>query len=326
MSRSQLLAIAGSAIAVAAGAAAWGWAQERATLTSDEIARRGRQTELERDVLRSDARVARALAETEKARAAFASGTGGASEAPVAAPTVGMMAGVQKYIAERAQEQERPQEQLLFLRVQPASLRRLNAPFFRTRGIDAQKEEAFIAVSLKRDEQLMDLEAAARASGFSSEDPAIAKRRDEIYAQTHAAQRAILGEAEYAALLDYERTIFPRVEVGNFAGLAAVRGVALTPGQSEAMLKMIVEASSAYRAGGRASDATIDWDRLRAQLPTVLSKEQVDLFDQRVARQQGWFDASWIAVLKRAMGADAANAASGGAKVGATAAGDGSNR
>ena len=307
-------------VGVAAAGGFW-WNQRAERLEKEgEVAKdRARQVALRQAWEKDEQRLARARTESEKVRGTLAELEKAASSAkkPVQVPSI-KSAGrpeTPKNFSESVRQAianaDRPESQVRWFASLRAATQRQYAPLFRGLNLDAPQREAFIANKAKLDESNSDLNAAAQAQGFDVNDPAIVKLRGELYSSYEKAQRELLGEAGYRELKEFERTSSARDRIGSLAGLAAVSGVALTPVQIDQLLRAFADASPAYRKGGSASIADLDWTALEAAMGTILSAEQRTLFatQETPGGAGGLYHARWNAELVRATRAEKAKAA-----------------
>lgn len=303
----------------AAGGLGWNYRAARLKGASEVAHHRARQIALGEELARDEQRIARARAEAEQSGGKLAQleKVASAAKVPKEVRPSGDSTKPQppknfsEFVKQSLLDFDRPDSQVRWFASLRAATQRRYAPLFRTLNLDALQREAFIANQAKLDESHSDLNAAALAQGFGTDDPAIVKLRGELYSSKEKAQRELLGEAGYRELKEFERTSSARDWVGNLAGLAAVTGMALTPVQTDQLLRAFVEASSAYRKGGRASVSDLDWPALHAAIDTIMSPEQRALFaTQEVpGGAGGLFHARWSAEMYRATQAEAAKTA-----------------
>ena len=81
----------------------------------------------------------------------------------------------------------------------------------------------------------MDLAAVLRTKGADANDNSVARLQAKAGADYEASQRALLGEAGFRQLQNYERTSTTRDMVSAIAGVAAVERAPFTPQQADAL-------------------------------------------------------------------------------------------
>ncbi|MES2697961.1 MAG: hypothetical protein V4773_31155 [Verrucomicrobiota bacterium] len=297
-------AIVGLLALVGAGAGAWLW---------QALEQRGR-AEAERAVAESAletrrkeiATVRERLAAAEKPRGEPPGATGGSEKAKVAAKPVEAKRATEtwaEFIRGASAAQKDPAWQLKQLNSLRARTGDRYGILYRAAGWSSDRTRAFEDNYMKREEHHMDLNAAAQAQGIDLSDPAIVKMRGEIYREYEKAQRALLGDAGYAQLEDYERTSSLRDIVRAVGGAATVEGTPITSEQAEAVVRVLANASESYRQGKPASATNVDWAAAERELAGVLSDAQLAFF-RSVEAPGGVFHARWGAELNKAMAAE----------------------
>lgn len=299
--------VAALTIAVAIGGW-WNWrahaARTKAAAAVSE--ERARAAVLRREAERAERRAAEAQVKAESARATAQSisvrKTQPAALPKTEAGTLSWAEAARKW----AQEHDRPEAQVRWFEQRRANSRRRYAGLFRQLGLSAEQREQFVRNLSQREERDSDLSAAAQAVGVELNAEEISSARGEIYSEYAVAQKALLGEAGYRALQEYDRTAGLREVVANLAGLAAVNGVALSPAQAEQLVSELAEAVPAYRNGGRASLLEAEPDAVQAALARVLTAEQQAVLATQEAPgvAGGLFHARWNAELTRATSAE----------------------
>lgn len=300
---------------VGVGAVAWLCllVQERAALATERAAAQERRAADERDLAAAERRLRAEEAGAEKTRAAFELSRGKGEEKAEAKPRVsdGPALTMSDVIRKGSTVENKTEADRRWLASSRARLGSLYQPFFRARGLDEKQQEIFKDNVLRRDQQNEDLWQVAKERGYDPMEAAISKLRGQIFADYAEAQRAVLGEEGFKAMSEFDRTADLRERVSNLAGLAAVAGVAFEPGQAEALIRAMAESSDAYRKGGNAYTSTIDWAKLRAQLPAVLSEDQVRILTtmEPPGASGGLHHGEWNTVLNQVKKAEAAKQA-----------------
>lgn len=181
------------------------------------------------------------------------------------------------WIPERLQKE--PEFQVLWLADQRASLTTRYGPFFQKLGLSPAQVESFQSNRIKREEQQMDLQGAARTQGLPDNDATIARLGKKVVADYEAAQRTLLGEEGYRNLQDYERgAVLREIVAGLAGGAVVVAREPLSPQQAEQFFQAIANASPAYRDGGASRGTDIDWMAVDAEAEKFLSPTQFAFF------------------------------------------------
>lgn len=312
-------AIAGCAVlAVVGGVAGWRWAEQCKAAEGELSALREQEMARAAELSRARDQLAQAREKTAKASRAWtalsnAGAEGTKKAAPVAvaakpavpeAPDVTMGDFIKRSYA--TAERKSAIDDGWRARRRTALSQQYEV-LFRGLGLDARQRETFVENLLKRDEQQLELSEAALAQGFRVGDPAITKMRGGIFADYETAQRTLLGETRYGAMVEFDRTSGLRALVSSLAGTAAVAGAALTPAQTQALMRAMAEESGSYQRGGSAMTATVNWDKWRARLPAFLDEAQVKIITTMEAASPngGLLHVRWNDALSRATKAEA---------------------
>ena len=156
-----------------------------------------------------------------------------------------------------------------------AELQRRYGVMFQTLNLTLGQREKFkdiVAAKVARD---TDLGAAAMAQGLDFDDPVIRKLADESRKQLDTELRAELGEKNFQAYQEFDRSIPLRGFVDGFAVQVAMTDP-LTPAQATQLAEVLVAATPAAEPGHSLDPARVDWpivDRRAAQFlsPTQLA-------------------------------------------------------
>jgi hypothetical protein len=305
-------------LAVAGGVAGWRWTEQRRA-AEGELSALGEQAVVRAaELARARDQLAQAREKATKATSARAALSGGGTDAgknavPVVAavklavpdaPDVTMGDFIKRSYA--TAERKSAIDDGWRARRRTALAQQYEA-FFRTHGLDERQQQAFVGNLQRRDEQQLELNEAAMAQGFRVGDAAITKLRGGIFSDYEVAQRTLLGEGRYGAMVEFDRTSGLRALVGSMAGTAAVAGAALTPAQTGALLRAMAEESGSYQRGGSAMTATVNWDKWQARLPEFLDEAQVKIITTMEAASPtgGLLHVRWNDALSRATKAEA---------------------
>ena len=183
------------------------------------------------------------------------------------------------WIPERLQTE--PEFQVLWLASRKAELSATYRPLFAQLRLSREEVEKFETIMLKRDEQMMDIQATQDAQKLRGDDPVLLRLRGRIVEEFRAAQKELLGAENVRALNEYERGVFAREMVAGIAGGAVtVAREPLSAQQAERLFEAIVNSSPAYQRGGTVNTNEIDWAVVDAEAQKVLSPSQFAYFKQ----------------------------------------------
>ena len=170
-------------------------------------------------------------------------------------------------------------------------------PFYQARQLSLAKIEQFEAAFLKRDEQLVDLEAAQAALGPEVAS-AVAEFKKRVGQEFVATLRDVLGPEDWPHYQEFQRMAPARSVIKEMAANATFDRVPLTPAQSEQLMRVMAQASSAYARGGSTDLRTISWEIVDAQAPQILSPAQCALLKRSSVRCEAQLDEAIARALK----------------------------
>lgn len=265
-------------LAVLAGV--WTWRQSvgrreaRAAVAELDAQKRAAQTEAAAFAARAGAADAiRAKHAAEFAELKKTTDAAQASVAKAPAPTPPR----RPWIPERLQTE--PEFQLLWLADRRAALTTTYGPLARQLRLSPEQVERMQAALIKREEQRMDIQATQRAQGLADSDPAVRQPLEKVDREYQQAQKDVLGEAGYARLKDYERSVYARELLAGIAGGAAVVArEPFTPQQAEQLFSAMVNASPNHRRGGGFLPYEVDWSKVDEEAAKFLSPSQLAFF------------------------------------------------
>jgi len=168
--------------------------------------------------------------------------------------------------------------QAKWLLAKHAEIRTTFNPFFQKQNLSPDQIRAFEENALKREEQVMDFQAAAQLQGLMPGDPAYGKALLQQQTEFEGNQRAVLGDTTFAQWQQYERTKYVQEMVSGFAGTSVLMGQPYTLQQAEDLVQALAKANPNYQRGRTADLASIDWAAADAQAQKILSPEQFALF------------------------------------------------
>jgi hypothetical protein len=204
-----------------------------------------------------------------------------------------------------------PDAEVLFLATKRAELTARYGPLFRTLGLTPAQVAAFQDHVVRREEARMDLAEASRTQGPAASRAAIMTLQQQADAAYAEAQRALLGEAGYRQLQDYERVSNTRSMVSAIAGAAVLENAPFSAEQADRLVQAIANTSDSYRRGGPVVNAEIDWAAVEAHARTILSPAQFAVFStiDSGPTRGGLLQTRMYALLSRVNAADLAASA-----------------
>jgi hypothetical protein len=148
--------------------------------------------------------------------------------------------------------------------------------FFRLRNLSLEKRQALIAIQVRQSDEYSDITAALRSENLTQSDPIAREALSQVGAQSAQAERDLLGQADFAALNDYDRSQQARYLVSQWAGGSAVElGEPITAQQGGALLQTIEQASASYQQGGYIDPTEVDWNAVAQAAQGYLSPAQL---------------------------------------------------
>ena len=171
-----------------------------------------------------------------------------------------------------------PEAEAFFLSSRRAGLAAKYGPLIRALKLTPEAAARFQDAFIRKEEDQMDSAALLRMPGGETNGKALMEFQAKSQADYEASQRALLGEAGFRQLQNYERTSTTRDMVSAIAGVAAVERAPFTPQQADALVQAIAGASENYRKGYQANHNDVDWVAVEAQARAILSPEQFVVF------------------------------------------------
>jgi hypothetical protein len=173
-----------------------------------------------------------------------------------------------------------PDAEAFYIASKRADLAAIYGPLFRALKLTPEAAAKFQDAFIRKEEDQMDLAALLRMQGAETNGKALMEFQAKSQTDYEASQRALLGEAGYQQLQDYERTASTRGMVSAIAGVAALERAPFTPQQADALVQAIAGASENYRKGYQANHNDVDWSAIEAQARTILTPEQFAVFSR----------------------------------------------
>ena len=160
------------------------------------------------------------------------------------------------------------------------------ASLFRSLKFDSEHVAKFESLESLHAKALVDIAASATENGVPLDDPAVNELIAREFDQYRDAQRAFLGEDGFEKLKQFARLIPVTKFVQQLATSVALSSAPLSSQQGDELSQVFANASSSYRAGGSATESTVDWGIVMASARPILDPAQfAALQDQRAAVQ-----------------------------------------
>lgn len=163
----------------------------------------------------------------------------------------------------------------LHLRSFRASLTGRFGVFYQMAGLSPEQIIKFEDLAQRHEAETIDLAATAAAQGLDNSDPAIDAVRKEQSEQLRASQIALLGDAGYQQLQQFNRAQGALVLVNGASQLGAAND-AYAYTQAGQLMQILANASPRFQQGGSFDPNSVDWNSVVAQAATVLSPKQLD--------------------------------------------------
>jgi len=206
----------------------------------------------------------------------------------------------QKSFFQRLQDDPAAQKRFLALQRAVASLR--FREFFEAQKLSPDQIRQFLDNEMRREEAMLDLNNIRQTQGLAASDPAIAQLRRQAQEEYQTGLANVLGPdglAQYAAYMSRDESV--QSTLGSLAGIAAIAGVPLDPGQ----LKRLGEVVAAAPTNGSGDTLAA----IIAQAGDFLSPAQIDILsngNRNGATWVGLFQQRLATVVSQALDKDAA--------------------
>jgi hypothetical protein len=192
-----------------------------------------------------------------------------------------------------------PKLQAMSIAAKRAEIATTYGPYILAHALTDEQVKKFTEAKVKWFEQTQDLDAVMLEQKLPRDDSGVQALRKRADDELQAAVSETLGELASAELKNYESTLPMRAMVERFAGAAALGDVPLTLQQAEQLTQIMAGAAGQSRGGGRIDPRSIDWSAVDTKAQSVLSPEQLSLF-QRI-EPVGGGPSRWMARLNQAM-------------------------
>ena len=277
-------AIAVVAVGLMAGALGLAWRQVRSAAAAEGAATALRQKDaaLQAAAKAATARLAVIESQRLELEAKLRELTASANRASSARPAVmaldpkiaAAMEAIARVPWREVVLEKNPELQARYLATRRTELTAQYEAFWAARRLTESQIERFQAIMTEATARDLDLKSTMRGEALDESDPAITKLRDESEERTRAAQRELLGDADYGRLLDYERALPVRDFVDNLTSALVFMDAPLGGAQADRLTQVLADANEAYRQSGNAESLGPNLDAaIRANLP---AREVVD--------------------------------------------------
>ena len=159
-----------------------------------------------------------------------------------------------------------------------AEVRAMYDLFFRKQNLTSEQIRSFEDNAIKKEDQIMDLQAVAESQGLTPNNPGYNKLWNQQETEYEATQHATLGDPVFAQWKEYERTKSLREMVSGFAGASVLMGQPYTIQQAEDLVQALAKTSTRYQNGNAASLESVDWKAADTEAQKILTPEQLALF------------------------------------------------
>jgi hypothetical protein len=127
-------------------------------------------------------------------------------------------------------------------------------------GMSDVQAKVFESLMREADARDLDIKSAMRVEGLSEVDPSIATLRKQAEDELHDGQRALLGDAGFQHLQQYERMIPVSSFLGSLVATMSYAGVPLVEADANRLTPIIANATWTYQAGGQAFPTAVEID------------------------------------------------------------------
>jgi hypothetical protein len=179
---------------------------------------------------------------------------------------------------------DNPQLSNLWIAAQRSQLQQRYGVLFQTLNLTPVQRDNFKDIIAAKVARETDISAAATAQGLEFNDPVIKKLVDDSQKQMETELLAELGEKNFQAYQEFDRTTSVRGFVGGFAVQMAMTEP-LTPTQADQLAKALIAATPAAE-NSRNLDATkVNWTMVDRAAEQLLSPTQFAAWKLGVAQQ-----------------------------------------
>ena len=156
-----------------------------------------------------------------------------------------------------------------------AGLANTYGALYRSLGLMPAEIDAFEDLMTGSAETMYDLDVVTVADGLDGASPELAELKKQAVEELRAEQRALLGDAGYRQLQQFNRVEPIQRLVEVIANATNFPPEPLTDSQAQRLAVVVENASSSYQNGGMANGASVDWSSVLAQAAGLLSANQM---------------------------------------------------
>ncbi len=142
-------------------------------------------------------------------------------------------------------------------------------------GMSAAQIDQAVALLARDAEDELDLAMTAQTLQLPKDDPSLVRFRRGENSETEAQLVSLLGAQGMQGWRDYRRALSMQSTAEDVASLALASDTPMTGAQTEQLIRVMAEANTAYRAGGRPEWSSTDWAEVLRQASTFLAPAQV---------------------------------------------------
>lgn len=271
------LIILGLVLAVAAGGGAVSW-QKAARARSAAAAHAGSESRMaaaQETARKLALRLEAAEQEATTLRVQLAEASAAAARAE--------LAGKEKPDAETPEHSltvllKDPEVLAASLASQRAAMATTYGPLIHELGLTPEQAADFYGILSTKEERQADLRATQVAQGLRDEDSAVKELFKQIDLECDKALRQLLGKPGLQRFEEYEHSTWLRDTVNGLAGAAVLEGMPWTSAQAGRMVELMMQHTSRDSPLLPYDLGRVDWLAVDEQAKTILSAEQLLLF------------------------------------------------
>jgi len=151
------------------------------------------------------------------------------------------------------------------------------AALFAKLHLSTEQIAKFEANVMAREEAQMDLQSAATAQHLAGQGPEAMKLYNQNQSAYMQSQIDLLGTDGFQALQQFDQQWFPRGVVASLAGAAVMESIPISPEQTEQLNAAVI---AGFQSPQGKSAAVVDWTAIDRQAASILTPQQLQLFQQ----------------------------------------------
>jgi hypothetical protein len=145
---------------------------------------------------------------------------------------------------------------------------------FRTLNLTPDQIDKFDSLATSHMEAIADILSSATTEGLPMSDPAVGALMRQENSQYQAAQQALLGDAGYQQMQQFNRQQPVTGVVQNVAAQVALTSTPLSAAQADQLTQILANSSPQFMNGGVATPNTINWQTALGQAQAILNPVQ----------------------------------------------------